>query len=217
MPYRGLVFLLVILSISACVSQVKVKKSQKIIALTYMRLGIGYINQGALQRGYARLLLAEKLLPHNGNVQDALGYYHEVVGESALAKRHYLLGIRDARNKGNALNNYGTYLCRLGDYVHAERIFSQAVIIQHYLYKGSAYENAGICALLMKNKVLAVKEFSHALHYDPRLGSALWELSRLYYQRHQFNLAKKTIRQFIQYHGNSAKALGLKNRLKFRV
>lgn len=127
-----------------------------------MKLGILYLNQGDMVRSKEKLLIALKQQPNQYMVQDAYGYFLEKTGEPKLAEQYYLKALQLASDKGEALNNYGTYLYRQNRYHEALKYFLRATADQNYLHPAKAYQNAGLAALALKNKALAKKYFKEA-------------------------------------------------------
>src|SRR5947207_10698213 len=102
-----------------------------------------------------------------------------MMGDKKLANHYYLKSVELAPSRGDIQNNYGTYLCRSGHYQAAIAHFEQAVHDVNYLDMASAYENAGLCALKIPNKVLAKKYFKLAVTMDPNRTGAAQQLAKL--------------------------------------
>lgn len=149
-------------------------------AATYnMQLGLGYLKQGDRPRAKKKLLLALDQEPLSADVNAALAYYFEKTNELTQANKYYLKAISLSSASGAQLNNYGTFLCRQGDYGKAEVYFLRAVKDMEYINTAAAYENAGLCALAIPDSDKARLYFKTALDHDPSRKESLLELLKL--------------------------------------
>lgn len=148
-------------------------------ALINTQIGLGYLKQGDVTLAKEKLILAQQQAPHLPEVLMAMAYFSENTGEPEKASVYYLRAIRENPKLGDAHNNYGAYLCRRGHYQQAIQEFLLAVADPNYLTTANAYENAGLCALLIPDKVLAKQYFTKAHESDPYKTSVLSELDKL--------------------------------------
>lgn len=146
-----------------------------------VELGLGYLQRGDMARAKHKLLLAEAEAPKDPMVLDALGYFYERAGEPKRAETYFLQAVKLAPHRGAIQNNYGTFLCRQGQYHASLEHFTAAATDPHYLHPALAYVNAGQCALKIPNRALAEHYFKRALAHDPKQATALLELKKLGY------------------------------------
>ena len=144
-----------------------------------VNLGLAYLQQNKPELAKYRLLLALEQTPRDEIAQDAFAYYSEKTGEFAQAKQHYLLAIRFAKHPGAAKNNYGTFLCRRGQYTEAIHYFLAASQDLYYLNTANAYENAGLCALKIPDAKQAKDYFSKAITINPARSRSPAELTKM--------------------------------------
>ncbi|MDI1351353.1 MAG: type IV pilus biogenesis/stability protein PilW [bacterium] len=144
-----------------------------------MQLGLGYLKQGDRPRAKRKLLTALEQEPNSPDVNAAMAYFFEQTKELDDAKKYYSKAVSLSGNSGAQLNNYGTFLCRQGDYKNAETYFLKAVKDQQYIHTSGAYENAGLCALAIPDDEKAKKYFTNALNQDPSRKESLYELIKL--------------------------------------
>jgi type IV pilus assembly protein PilF len=166
-------------------------------ALINTQLGLSYLQRHDLQTAKQKLLLALKEGPTIPEPWYAMGYYLEITGNTTEAGQFYKKAITLAPANGEAHNNYGTYLCRTGNYSAAISNFMEAVQDPQYLDNASAYENAGLCALKIPDRKLAISYFNRALQQDPNLPTSLIELAQFEYQQKNYTAAKEHLRQFL--------------------
>lgn len=144
-----------------------------------MQLGLGYLKQGDRPRAKKKLLTALEQEPNSADVNAAIAYFFEQTNELEQAKKYYLKAVALSSNSGAQLNNYGTFLCRQGDYKKAETFFLRAVKDEQYVHTSGAYENAGLCALAIPDNEKAKLYFTNALDQDPSRRESLYELVKL--------------------------------------
>jgi type IV pilus assembly protein PilF len=144
-----------------------------------MQLGLSYLNQGDRPRAKVKLLTALKQEPTSAQAHAGMAYYFEQTNEISQAKKYYLKAISLSSDEGAQLNNYGTFLCRQGDYKTAEIYFLKAVKDMNYVHTAGAYENAGFCALAIPNNEKAQFYLTKALDQDPLRRESLYELVKL--------------------------------------
>lgn len=125
-------------------------------------LATAFLNQGLVREAKQKLLLAKKLDSQEPSVWYGLGYLHEMMDEKYLAKINYEYAITVKPKDGAAHNNYGTFLCRMGQYEKSINQFVKAINDPEYLDTAIAYKNAGICALKMQDQRLANYYFQKA-------------------------------------------------------
>lgn len=144
-----------------------------------MQLGLGYLQQGDRPRAKKKLLTALQQKPHSPEINAAMAYYWEKTSELDQAKKYYVKAIALSAHSGTQLNNYGAFLCRHGDYKGAEEYFLKAVRDPHYIHTAGAYENAGLCSLLIPDLNKAKQYFVVALNQDPSRRQSLYELVKI--------------------------------------
>lgn len=144
-----------------------------------MQLGLGYLRQGDRPRAKKKLLLALDQEPNSPDANAAMAYYLEQTNEMDDAKKYYLKAITLSANSGAQLNNYGSFLCKRGEYSQAEAYFLKAIKDPQYIHTAGAYENAGLCMLALPEEKKAKLYFTKALDQDPSRRESLYELAKL--------------------------------------
>ena len=118
------IFLLIILSLSACVSttQTNLEKASAI----NVSLGLGYLKEDQTVRAKTKLLLAEKQDPYSVKPLLALAYYQQQQGNLRRAGKYYERALMLQSKNASALNNYAILLCREKKFNHAKELFISA-------------------------------------------------------------------------------------------
>lgn len=169
--------------LSACSSMsaadIKDEKQEIATAKINTQLGIAYLERHDVSRAKQKLLLALKQAPNIPETWYTMAYFLETTGNKTEAQKYYLKAIDISPNRGDTHNNYGTFLCRTGNYRASIQQFLAAVQDPDYLNSGAAYENAGFCALKIPDKKLARLYFEKAIEQDPTRTSSASELAEL--------------------------------------
>jgi len=116
--------------------------------------------------------------------------------QSGLAERDFRRTLELAPDNPDLANNYGWFLC--GDAVEhrgdeAIRYLEQAAEHQSYGSPAKALNNAGRCSLKLGNAAAAERYFVRALQFESTSASAHLNLSKLYFDRAEFEKARRHI------------------------
>lgn len=198
----------------SCQMEQQVEKTQDngkknlVRAASYnMQLGMAYMKQGDRPRAQSKLQQALKQNPDSVETNMALAYFFEEGKQFDKAKRFYQKAIAISPDSGAALNNYGAFLCRQGQYQEANRYLLKASEEASYVNAAGALENAGLCALLSKKSDDAIVYFQKALDQDGNRQTSFVELVRLYKQNEQYDKALKLIREHPEFVMNDVNVL----------
>lgn len=165
-----------------------------------VQLGLGYLKQGNRIRAKKKLLAALNQAPKSPESNAAMAYYFEQTSDFVNAKKHYEKAIALAGTVNSVVgaqyNNYGTFLCRRGDYKKAETYFRKAVKDVRYLNTAGAYENAGLCSLAVPDDDKARSYFIQALEQDPSRRASLYELVKLDNKKGHYIEALKLLKAY---------------------
>lgn len=148
-----------------------------------VQLGLAYLKQGDRPRAKKKLLTALNQAPRLAQANAAMAYFFEQTADIDHAQAYYLKAISYAKNQKDAVgaqyNNYGTFLCRQGDYNKAEFYFLKAIKEIQYVKTAAAYENAGLCSSAQGDERKARFYFTKALEQDPSRRESLYELAKI--------------------------------------
>ena len=143
------------------------------------QLGLAYLAEGNRPLAKHKLVLALSEAPKSAEVNTARGYFMEKSGDIGSARRYYQEAMRLEKGRGEYLNNYGAFLCRLGQYQDAQTYFLQAIADEKYEQIAAAYENAGLCAMAIPDLPKAKYYFTKALEHDPNRKQASHALAKI--------------------------------------
>ncbi len=96
--------------------------------------------------------------------------YQQQMGEQSQAQQHYRRALKLAPQNGYVLNNYGAFLCGLGQYDAAQRQFSRAIADSADGLRADTLENSGYCFLNAGQQEKARYALADAVQTDPAKG-----------------------------------------------
>ena len=198
--------ILLFVALSGCVS-VTEGEPQRVeaypISMSESRiaLGLGYMEQENMVRARENLELAIQHAPRYYRARLSMAHYYETVGETDEARKQYKSALRLDSNNGNVLNNYGTFLCKQGDYEQADRYFNQAINQPFYYLVSASYENAGFCALKSGDSDRAKYYFTRALDHDPNRVKSILQLTKIEVSQDEYRDARLRLFKFHQRYG----------------
>jgi len=140
---------------------------------TRLQLGIAYLSQGNMPAAKDNLQKALDAAPDDYRTQLGMALYEQKNSNNTAAESHYQQALKLAPQNGTVLNNYGAFLCSLGQYVPAQQRFSAAANVPDYGQVADSLENAGYCFLKANQNDEARTLLSRALKNDPDKGAGL--------------------------------------------
>ena len=166
------------------------------IAKINAQLGIAYLEQKNVQRAKQKLLIALEQGPGIPETWYSMAYFLEATGNKAEARKYYMKSVAIAPQRGDAQNNFGTFLCRSGEYRESIKHFMLAVKAPDYLDPAAAYENAGQCSMKMHAYKQAANDFNQALLKDPARTSSLLKLAEADVKLGNYSHAREMLLQY---------------------
>ncbi|UGA55366.1 type IV pilus biogenesis/stability protein PilW [Vibrio sp. VB16] len=174
-----------------------------------IELGLGYLADGNRLKARENLELAVKYAPNYYRTLNSIAYYYQLVGENTLAEQTYIKALRESPKNSEVLNNYGAFLCRLGQYEKADEFFTRAIKQPSNYQVVDSLENAAICSLKSGNRAKAEHYFTRSLDYDPHRYFSLLQLSKLKSENGDYNDARVRLIKFHDRFGYQLSSLHL--------
>lgn len=140
---------------------------------TQLQLGMDYLKQGNLPAAKLTLQQAVDSSPQDYRNQLGMALYEQKIGNTNAAQSRYQQALNLAPQNGTVLNNYGAFLCSLGQYVPSQQQFSIAASLPDSGPVADSLENAGYCFLKANQNDEAKMLLSQALKNDPDKGAPL--------------------------------------------
>lgn len=165
-------------------------------AKTRMSLGLTYLQNNNYTQAKKNLDKALEFNPRSADVQYAMAYYYQLVGDIPRAESYYEAAIDLAPNNGDIANSYGAFKCQNGQYKQAKDYFFAAINNRLYANAAQTYENLALCAQSQGELEEAIGYFNEALKHQPARGKSLFLLTELYVVSKQWDLAKATLNKY---------------------
>lgn len=217
---KTIILISIMLSLVACAStKSSDNDEEKKIATAKIntQLGIAYLERHQIQTAKRKLLLALDEAPNIPETWYAMGYFLETTGDKDQAKTYYLKSVSLASGRGDVQNNYGTFLCRTGNYRDAIKHFELAAKDINYVDTAAAYENAGLCALKIPDNTLALLYFDKSKAQDPERPTVYLELSKLNYKMSHFKQSRMNLEEFLHLSPQTPESIQLSDRLDAKL
>ena len=155
--------------VSGCVNNGAAKAS----AQTRLQLGLEYLARGDIAAAQRNLTRAEAVLSQDYRLQLAMARLYQMTGDNHSAQLRYDRALTFAPLNSYVVNNYGAFLCGLGQYDAAQQQFSVAQTLPQSGARADAQENAGYCYLNAGESVQARQSLSSAMQADRQKGMSL--------------------------------------------
>ena len=165
-------------------------------AKTRMSLGLTYLQNNNYIQAKQNLDKALALNPRSADVQFAVAYYYQLVGDIRRAEEYYETALDLAPNNGDIANSYGAFKCQNGEYNKAKEYFFDAINNRLYSNAAQTYENLALCAQSQGKLDEAIEYFQDALKHQPARGKSLFLLSELYMASGKWAQAESTLRKY---------------------
>ncbi|MGJ8664154.1 MAG: type IV pilus biogenesis/stability protein PilW [Marinicella sp.] len=188
MKGKNLVVLVMLTLLSACVqtsgggnskkyqdndSQAEPENSP---AMLNVKMGVAYFERNDLDTALEKF---KRALAHNPKLaiaHSAIATVYSSMNAEVDAKRHYKLSVKYAPNDPVILNNYGTFLCRTGEYLDAVKYYQKTLANPFYKTPETVHENIGVCLMKADEYAEAEKHFRRALANNPNLTVSLYNM-----------------------------------------
>jgi type IV pilus assembly protein PilF len=196
--------------LTACSGSSSIRSDKSTQAAAYnAKLGAEYLRKNRLQLADEKLSRALQQNPRSAEVHHYYALLQNKFGNNATANKHFQKAIRLDEHDPELHNNYGSFLCSLGEYDLAIEQFSLALKEPLYKTPEFAYTNAGVC--LQKAGKLDKSEsfFREALKKNPRLPSALYEMADLSAKKGEYAKAQAFLYRHQEVAAPTAKTLWL--------
>ena len=160
-------------------------------AKTRIALGLQYLKVGQMSNAKFNLEKAKTFAPNLSNVHTAFAYYYQLIGENTQAEDAYKKEFKLDSNDADALNNYGTFLCKMKRFDEAEKTLIKAINVPSYLQVAQSYENAALCALENQQYEKAKQYFDQSLSHSALRANTLVNVAGLSYAMGEYKQAQQ--------------------------
>lgn len=183
----GLLFLL---AVSGCATKIeRIGFNAEKASVANAELGVAYLAKGQNKVAMTKF---KKSLQFNDDNVDANHYIAELyrrLEQNDLADSHFKKALELDGEDSAIKNNYGIFLCGIGEYEKGIKIFNKVLSDPLYADKGQVYENMGLCVEKQGNIRYTEKYFETALKFNKRLPAALLGLAQIAFDKKNINTA----------------------------
>lgn len=159
-------------------------------------LGQKYMQQGNLKVALEDLNKALSYDPDYVDAHTVIGLLYERIGDAKQAEDHYRRAAQLRPKGGNELNNYGTFLCKVGRYDESKEYFERAIADPFYNTPEVAMTNEGTCLLKAGKAAEAEPVLRKALERSPNSAEALFQLASTLYEKGEYFKARAFMQRF---------------------
>jgi type IV pilus assembly protein PilF len=174
-----------------------------------LQLAIGYFEQRQFSVVLDEATLALQAVPDFADAYSMRALAYMEMGQEKQAESDFLQAIRLAPGNPDFANNYGWFLCSSDRPGEAIPYFEAALANRAYQSPGKALTNAGACSLKRQDAQAAERYLTRAFQYEPAGLATNVHLTRLYFDRREFERARFHIGQAANNHVLNAEALWL--------
>ena len=155
-----------------------------------LQLASEYYQQGQMNVALEEVKRALQTDSEFSDAYSMAGLIYMDLGETRLAEENLTHALRLAPNDPDLSNNYGWFLCQNGRAPQSIAYFESAIRNKAYQSPAKALNNAGTCSLILKDPAAAERYFNQAFRYDPGNPTTNTNLSRINYERGDFERAR---------------------------
>ncbi len=147
----------------------------------YVKLAVGYMQQGHLGMAMQKIKKGIEVDPNNGQAHNILALIYQRIGEVDQAEEHFEIATGLEPRNPYIRNAYGSFLCLQQSYDNADEQYNKALQNPLYQTPEVALTNAGTCAGKSGDQEKAEEYFRKALQKNPSFPKALYQMAELSY------------------------------------
>lgn len=182
-------------------------------ARVHGELAAGYIAQGNLKVALKEAEISKQADPNSAIGYSQLGLVYMLLEEMDLAQLNLAKALKLDPTNPDYNNNYGYYLCLIGQIDKAYPYLLAAARDPLYATPEKPYYNAGTCAIKAGDAVTAESYFSRALKRLPDMVPAIYQLALLQYKKGDFATAYDYAQKLAKLNEQSVEVLWLSVRI----
>lgn len=182
-----------------------------------MELAVGYFEQGQTTIALDELKQVLTLDPGFADAYNLRGLIYMRLNDPRLAEDSFRRAVALNPRDGNALHNYGWFLCQQGRYPDAVQAFGQALSIPSYQGRTRTLTAQGVCEARAGQREQAERTLTRSYELDPGNPVTAYNLASLLYQRGEYPRAQFYIRRLNNSEMANAESLWLGVRVERRL
>lgn len=161
-----------------------------------VQLGLGYLQRGQKQAAHEKLTRALEHDPNSALAHHAYALLQDVLGETGEAEKHFRRAVELDPKDSEALNNFGSFLCRQKRTDEGVGMLERALGNPLYATPEFAWANIGQCRRQAGQLSEAEAALSKAVQVNGRHASAWLQLSEVQLELGQPIKANTSLQRF---------------------
>ena len=162
----------------------------------YVKLAVGYMQQGQLGMAMQKIKKGIEVDPNNGQAHNILALIYQRIGEVDQAEEHFETAAGLEPRNPYIRNAYGSFLCLQQNYDEADEQYNKALENPLYQTPEVALTNAGTCAGKGGDQKKAEAYFRKALQKNPAFPKALYQMAELSYGQGDATRAQQYLERY---------------------
>jgi type IV pilus assembly protein PilF len=215
--------------LAACVAQPPAGSSQEIRtdsdqsslerrARVRLELAAAYFARGQANTALDEIKLALAAKPDLSEAFNLRGLVYAGLGEVALADQSFQRALQLSPRDGDALHNYGWFLCQQRRFDDADRQFAAALVAPQYTEVPRSLMAQGLCQARAGRWQDAERSLGRSFELDPSNSSAAFAYAEVLYRRGEYERARFYVRRINgQPDQSNAQSLWLAARIERRM
>lgn len=180
----------------------------------YVDLATEYVQRGQLDTALGRAQQAVDADRNSARAHYILAIVYERLGKRDLAQHEFAEAVERSPRNPDYRNAWGAVLCAQGQYDDGLAEIKTALADPLYQGPEVALMNAADCSLRAKRRADFERYLRQALERNPDFPPALLELSKLAYQRGDYQSARSFMARYSRTGETTAEALLLASRIE---
>lgn len=213
---RVLLVLLAALALGACEGNsgggsenIRPSATTNEAAATNLKLAMEYLQRREYARALEKLDRAREADPGYALTYNTYGVLYQTLGDNDRAEQNFKKALSLGGDDSATMNNYGRFLCQQNRVAEAEKVFMKAAANTLYETPEIPIANAGMCLLGAGRVDEAEQHFRRALELNPRMPTALLQLSRMSFDKGEALKARGYLQRYLEVSRHTAESLWL--------
>ncbi len=181
--------------LTSCVTEQQQLFSRKVDfdkALTNrVELGLGYLQKGDIASAKRNMKRALELDPKSSEAHAGIAMVFQKDGEPDLAEEHYEKALSLAPKKTSIRDSYGEFLFQQNRFAEALTEYEKVVEDSLYEQRSRSFARIGMCYMALDKPQKAEESFLQSTKMSGDKKSAARELTKIYFNKEQYEKAKK--------------------------
>ena len=183
-----------------------------------LELAAAYFGRGQMTTALDQVKLAIQADPNIADAHNLRGLIYASLGDDRLAEESFRRALQINPRDGDAMQNFGWYLCQQKRYAEANLQFNQALTVSQYRDGARTMLTQGVCHAFAGNLPEAERSLVRSYEADPGNPATAVNLSEVLYRLGEYERARGFIRKVNSRNDvASAQTLWLAARIEKRI